>query len=215
MRAGLVGGFVLLGAALLWADSPATPSPPAAAPMIVSVRADGDGPDAHATGFAVRDGKVVTVAHVLDGAGAITVRSPGGPARRARVVRRDRRADLAVLAVPGAGGRRIRVATPPAGSAMWMLVVRDGQPAWRRAEVRRAIVAHVRAPRAERALARPALELDARPRAGDSGAPVVTASGGLAGVLFARSRMRDSTAYAVDATTLKRLLHRRGSPPSG
>ena len=74
------------------------------------------------------------------------------------------------------------------------------------AAVRRAIDAHVSAPGAERALSRPALELEARLRAGDSGAPVLTEGGDLAGVLFARSRNNADTAYAVDALALAPLL---------
>jgi hypothetical protein len=72
--------------------------------------------------------------------------------------------------------------------------------------VRRAIDAHVRAPGADRALSRPALELEAHLRAGDSGAPVLTEGGELAGVLFARSRDEADTAYAVDARAVEALL---------
>jgi len=69
-------------------------------------------------------------------------------------------------------------------------------------------VAHVRAPGAERALTRPALELAAGVEAGDSGAPVLSSSGALAGVIFATSNRRTDTAYAVDASALTRLLAR-------
>jgi hypothetical protein len=72
--------------------------------------------------------------------------------------------------------------------------------------VRRPIDAQVSAPGAARALSRPALELEARLRAGDSGAPVLTEDGELAGVVFARSRNRADTAYAVDARALRELL---------
>ena len=54
---------------------------------------------------------------------------------------------------------------------------------------------------------RPALVLRARVTVGDSGAPVLTDSGRVAGVLFARSRTRASTAYAVDAAAVAELLH--------
>jgi len=71
----------------------------------------------------------------------------------------------------------------------------------------------VRAPGAARALVRPGLELSvAGPRAhvapGDSGAAVVTDSGELAGIVFAASRNRADTAYAVDASAVTQLLHR-------
>jgi hypothetical protein len=48
--------------------------------------------------------------------------------------------------------------------------------------------------------------------AGDSGAPLVTDSGRVAGVVFARSRTRASTAYAVDAAPLAALLRDHSSP---
>jgi hypothetical protein len=41
---------------------------------------------------------------------------------------------------------------------------------------------------------------------GDSGAAVVTDSGELAGIVFAASRNRADTAYAVDASRLRHLL---------
>ncbi|MGH2745740.1 MAG: hypothetical protein ACRDN8_25270, partial [Thermoleophilaceae bacterium] len=76
--------------------------------------------------------------------------------------------------------------------------------------VRRPIDARVSAPGAERALRRPALELEARTRAGDSGAPVVSEGGEVVGVLFARSRNEADTAYALDARALVELLANAG-----
>jgi V8-like Glu-specific endopeptidase len=55
---------------------------------------------------------------------------------------------------------------------------------------------------------RPALELAARVVAGDSGAPVVSRSGVLAGVIFAASSRHPDTAYAIDAKAVTRLLAR-------
>jgi hypothetical protein len=70
--------------------APGAPGPPPIKPLRV---ASGG---AIATGFAIGDGRVLTVAHVLDG--PVTVGR-----RRVRVLRVDRRNDLALLAVPGAG----------------------------------------------------------------------------------------------------------------
>jgi hypothetical protein len=55
---------------------------------------------------------------------------------------------------------------------------------------------------------RPALELSARIAPGDSGAAVVSDGGALAGVVFAASRNRSDTAYAVDASAVRQLLQR-------
>jgi hypothetical protein len=45
---------------------------------------------------------------------------------------------------------------------------------------------------------RPVLELRADVRVGDSGAPVLSATGRPVGIVFARSRARDGVAWAVD-----------------
>jgi S1-C subfamily serine protease len=71
--------------------------------------------------------------------------------------------------------------------------------------VRRAIVAHIRTPDGQRIVRRPALELDAAVLPGDSGAPVLTPDGRVAGVVFARSNRRAHTAYAVAASAIGRL----------
>jgi S1-C subfamily serine protease len=193
VRLGLVAGFAVLAGALAWAGSPA---PLAEPPVVVSVAGN-------ATGFAVGPGRAVTVAHVLDGA-ATTVRRGGGPPLPARVLRLDRRADLALLAVPGLSGRRLRLAAAVGGQRVTVAVRRGG--AERPARVRRAIVARLRGPGAAPPLRRPALELRARVREGDSGAPVLTAEGRLAGVVFARSSEHAATAYAVDSSLVARLL---------
>jgi hypothetical protein len=176
----------------------------AAAPGIVALRvSSGQG---IATGFALAGGRVVTVAHVIDG--PVTVRG-----RRVRVIRVDRRSDLALLAVPGLDGHRLAIASAANGEHLRVVRLRGGRPAVLSVDVRRSIVAHVRALGASRAVVRPALELSAaessgRVAPGDSGAAVVTDSRELAGVVFAASRTRPDIAYAVDASRLRRLLRR-------
>jgi S1-C subfamily serine protease len=153
---------------------------PPRAPDIVDVRVAED----RASGFVVGDGLVVTVAHVLDDAPAVASGHP------ARVLRVDRANDLALLAVPGVRGEAPRLG--PGGDTRVL-----GRPA---PVVRRIAASVDGGPR------RPALELRAAVARGDSGAPVVTATGRVAGVVFARSRGRHRTAYAVDATALAALL---------
>jgi S1-C subfamily serine protease len=178
-------------------ESPDRPAPP-----VVSVLATGS---ERATGFAVAPGRVVTVEHALPR--RAPVRTSAGPAV---VLLRDARVDLALLSVRGLHGSGIETTAAKGGDSVRLLLLRDGQVAARSAVVRRAIEAHVRAPGAARPVSRPALELDARLRAGDSGAPVLTDDGELAGVLFARSRKRSDTAYAVDARGLDDFLSDSG-----
>jgi hypothetical protein len=136
-----------------------------------------------ATGFA-RDGRVITVAHVLSAGGAIAVRGNATP-RRASIVRVDAAADLAVLAAPGLRGDPV----PPVAGVR-VLVRRGGRPV----AVPVRVVRRIRATIDGRT--RAALELRGDVEAGDSGAPVV-APGRLLGVVFARSTRRPGTAYAV------------------
>jgi S1-C subfamily serine protease len=162
------------------------------APLRVTVDRGALVPDV-ATGFAVGD-RVVTVAHVLAGGGAVRVAG-----RPARVVRADPRLDLAVLAVPGLRAPRM------AGSGV--AVLRDGRPRALPARVERRVTATL-----GRAV-RPAVELSASVQPGDSGAPVTDASGRLVGVVFARAG--SGTAWAVDAAAVARVLRGRGGHSPG
>jgi S1-C subfamily serine protease len=163
-------------------------------PMVVAVQlTPAAGPPDIATGVATGPGRVLTVAHVLDGAGTVSVREPGGRSHRATVARVDRRLDLAMLAVEDLDAPRLRTG-PTGGGARLLLLRGDGVDSVKSA-VRRHIVAHlVDQPGSPR---RPALELAADIRHGDSGAPVLGADGRLAGVVYARSEGRPGTAYAV------------------
>ena len=167
----------------------ATAGPSRVGAIVVSVEARGL---RAATGFAVADGRVVTVAHAV-GDGGVVVRGPGGVARRATVVRRDDELDLALLSVPGLE----HDAAPVLGGPR-LVVLRDGETATLPADVLRRIDARVVDAATDAAVERPALELSAPVGAGDSGAPVIGADGRVAGVVFARSRERDGIAYAVE-----------------
>ena len=230
-RPALAGAALLAGlvvAAVLVFSSGSAPS---TASTIRPLRVT-SGPEV-ATGFGVGGDRVVTVAHALGGA----VRVGGVPAR---VVRVDRRADLALLRVAGvagaepgesgagdgeeagdgegAGGGEEADAgvgeragdgeEAGAGDEVRVLRLRSGRSDSLSGRVRRAIVARVRALGAGRAVTRPALEVDARVAPGDSGAPVVSRSGALVGVVFATSARREGRAYAVDASAVRRLIAR-------
>jgi hypothetical protein len=152
---------------------------PPRGPELVTVRVGHE----QATGFVAGDGRVMTVAHVL-GDDVVTV--DGRPATVARV---DRRLDLALLRVPGVRGEATRLG----GGGDTRLL---GRPA--------PIVRHIRAS-VDGGPRRRAYEIRADVAAGDSGAPLVTATGRVAGVVFARSRTRPGVAYAVAVDENSRL----------
>ncbi len=192
------------GLALLLSAPSAGPPPsgPAVVDVLVNPRS---GPATVATGFHSGDGRVVTVAHLLPGRQArVLVRSDGGRAARARVLALDRRADLALLAVRAG----VRAPSPlPGTGSPHLLVRRGGRSEALPVKVRRRIDARIRPRPGAAPVRRAALELEARVRQGDSGAPLVAADGTTLGVLFAQSSGRDDTAYAVAAEGLSGLEH--------
>jgi S1-C subfamily serine protease len=159
-----------------------------------------------ATGFVAGPGRVVTVAHVLDPDRRLVV-SSGGKQQRGRVLRVDRRNDLALIAVSGGGSApKLRPAIG-AGATVRIIAIRDGKPTALAARVLRPVRATVRGP-GTGPYKRRALELSARVHPGDSGAPVVDGDGRVTGVLFARLSNGAPTAYAVDASALEAFTNR-------
>jgi S1-C subfamily serine protease len=143
--------------------------------------------------------RVVTVAHVLRRAARVEVAG-----RRARVLRTDARADLAVLAVPGLRTAPLRLADGGGDGRAWVL--RGGYPRALAAPVRRRAIATVAPPGGQGGVRRPVLELGASVTAGDSGAPVTDARGRVLGIVFARSERRAGTAWAVAASAVRAVL---------
>jgi S1-C subfamily serine protease len=177
---------------------------PSAPPRVVDVSVPGNGRVPHvATGVTVGDRRVLTVAHVLAGGRPATVLG-----RPARVVRIDRRADLALLSVPALRGPALRLAdgTGPVS----VRVLRDGRPRALSGTIRRRVNARVRDAPGDRPLIRPAIELAAGVAAGDSGAPVLDRNGRVLGIVFARASGGAATAWAVDRGAVRALLARSG-----
>jgi S1-C subfamily serine protease len=179
---------------------------PAAAPppRVLAVRVPA-GPLAadRATAVGLGGGRALTVAHVLRARRPVFV---GG--RRARVLSVDRRLDLAVLAVPALSGRAPAWAAARAGERVTVRALRGALPA----VVRRVVTANVNG------RVRPALELAAGVAPGDSGAPVLTRDGRIAGLVFASAAAGPPVAYAVQvsacATSSRRSTPRSSSSAS-
>jgi S1-C subfamily serine protease len=171
-------------------------------PQVVRVTVAQDGllPEI-ATGVATGDERVLTVAHVLDARHAVTVAG-----RRARVLRIDRGLDLALLSVPGLRAPALRLGGD--GKRTGLVVLRDGRPRSLAGAVRRHVLVRWSEQPGDPPSDRPGLELAATVDPGDSGAPVLDPDGRLIGVLYARADADDGTAWAVDASAVRRLLAR-------
>jgi S1-C subfamily serine protease len=186
------------------ADGCGGAAPPDRPPRVVRVTVATGGlvPEV-ATGIAAGDGRVLTVAHALTGHARGAVRVAGRPARILRV---DDRLDLALLAVPGVRAPEVRLG----GGArrVTLGVLREGRPAPLGGAVRRRVVIRFRDQPSDPPKVRPGLEVAARIDPGDSGAPVLDGHGRVLGVVYARSRDREDTAWAVDATAVRTLLGR-------
>jgi S1-C subfamily serine protease len=208
VRAALpVAGAATLACGLAVLFAAPSAGPPPSGPAVVDVLVVPPvGSAAVATGFEHGDGRIVTVAHLLPARRArVLVRSGQEPAQRARVVAVDRRGDLALLAL---GPGTPRPSPLPGSGSSRLLVRRDGRSAAIDAKVRRRIDARIRPRPGAAPVLRPALELEARVRQGDSGAPLVAADGRLLGVLFAQSSGPSDTAYAVAAERLPNIVRR-------
>ncbi len=72
-----------------------------------------DRPTSSGSGFLVADGRALTNNHVIAGCRRLTARNVGGQTAEARVLAADPKRDLALLALPGGGGKPLAIRTSP------------------------------------------------------------------------------------------------------
>jgi len=173
-------------------------------PTLLKVTVAGDGlvPEV-ATAFAISTTQAVTVAHAVGDRRTVMVAAPGERARSVRVVRVDRRLDLALLDVPGLRAPVFGSERLEDGIYGWVLVLRGDQRPVLHAQLLRRITANVRDAPDAAAQVRPALELRTVVEQGDSGAPVLDLNGRVVGMVFAQASDRDDRAYALDAAAIR------------
>ena len=174
----------------------------------VNVEAVGCGRQYEGSGFAVRDGLVVTNAHVVAGAEAVDVRRPDGEVLSGRVVAFDDDRDLALVRVDGLGQAPLPLARASEGQDAVEVGYPGGQdtPRPQPASVRQIRTATGRDIYGRDRTEREVLFLAARLARGDSGAPVADGQGRVIGVVFAISPDRETTAYAVTAAEVQAVL---------
>jgi hypothetical protein len=172
-----------------------------------------EGPTSTASCFAVDpDGLVLTAAHAVEGAHAITLRFATGDERAATVERRAPDADLALLRVERGLPAYLPLATrdPEGGEAVFTLAFPGPRLLWTEPDYASGSV--------RGAGPAPSLvETDLPAHAGSSGAPLVDVRGEVVGVLSRieeTSEKRWRATLAVRAGEARALLERAPEPPA-
>lgn len=165
------------------------------------------------SGFAWRDGLVVTAEEALAEEGEVAVTLPGGERRDATLLGRDASTDVALLKVEGLSSGPVTAAEPPRVGALVVAVGAEG--GFPRASL--GAIAHVgpewHSMRGGRIDAR--IDLDLSLRRQSEGGPVLDSSGGLVGMAVLGPRRR---VLVIPASTVERVaasLQRHGRIPRG
>ena len=160
------------------------------------------------SGFVIGDDRIVTNAHVVAGVDLPIVELPGQPAREGRVVYFDPIDDLAVVAVDDLGVAGLPVVPPIApGTAGVVQGYPYGGPFRTvNAEVLSAGTAPVPDIYDESSALRDIYALAAEVHPGNSGGPLLTERGEVAGVVFARADSNEARGYAMTTTELQQVL---------
>lgn len=166
------------------------------------------GMSATGSGFAVTPDRIVTNAHVVAGMSTALVELPGRTALEGRIVYFDPIDDLAVVAVDGLDARPLPVVAP-LGSGTAAVV--QGYP-WGgpfdmgNAEVLTSGAVLVPDIYRDSQALREIYGLAAEIVPGNSGGPLLTAAGEVAGVVFARAENDPERGYAMTTTELQPVL---------
>jgi S1-C subfamily serine protease len=174
----------------------------------------GEAPDCRqgqeGSGAVVGSERVVTNAHVVAGVQNPTVQV-GGVGRKypAKVVLFDARRDLAVLAVPGLRARTLPLAKddlPRAADALVAGFPRNGGFQAGAARVRSVITAVGEDIYGGPGVTREVYSLYADVEPGNSGGPLLTVKGEIAGIVFARSLDDARTGYALTVSEISSAI---------
>lgn len=206
-----LGGLLLPGTTVIAApvqlDDPALAEASASVARITGV-AYACGLSSSGSGFVIAEDRVVTNAHVVAGVDNPIVELPGRAARDGRVVYFDPVGDIAVIAVTDLEADPLAVAPVlPAGSSAAVQGYPHGGPF---ESMPAAVLAVGTAPVPDiydgSSTPREIYTLEANVRPGNSGGPLLTAEGDVAGLVFARGGDQEERGYASTSTELAPIL---------
>jgi S1-C subfamily serine protease len=156
------------------------------------------------TGFVVAPGRVVTNAHVVAGVDEPVVETPGGRALPGRVVYFDSQHDLAVVAVDGLRSEPLALSADlPSGSAAAFAGYPHGGPFQSKpATVQDIATVLVPDIYGKNASPEDVYRLAGDVQPGNSGGPLLTMDGQVAGVVFAKATSESSLGFAITMADL-------------
>ncbi|MBD8218600.1 MarP family serine protease [Microbacterium sp. CFBP 13617] len=156
------------------------------------------------SGFVVAADRIVTNAHVVAGVDTPLVELPGRPAREGRVVYFDPTDDIAVVSVDGLDAAPLPIsATLEVGASAVVQGYPGGGPFTSgSAQVLSSGTVPVPDIYDTSSVPRDIYALAAVVRPGNSGGPLLTTSGEIAGIVFARSDTDDNVGYAMTPAEL-------------
>jgi S1-C subfamily serine protease len=166
------------------------------------------GTSATGSGFVLAPDRVVTNAHVVAGVTAPIVELPGQPAREGRIVYFDPIDDVALIAVDGLGADAIPVIDPiaPGTAAVVQGYPYGGPFTMVNAEVISSGSVLVPDIYGTSNALRDIYALAAAVQPGNSGGPLLTADGAVAGLVFARAETDLDRGYAMTTAELEPVL---------
>jgi S1-C subfamily serine protease len=154
------------------------------------------------SGFVFASDRVMTNAHVVAGVSSPTVQTTDGRTLHARVVLYDPERDVAVLLVPGLGGTPLTFAGPISRGRSSIVVGFPENGPFTAVAARVRSVQNARGPDIyqNRQVTRQIYALFSVVRPGNSGGPLLTTRGQVAGVVFAAAVDNAHTGYALSAS---------------
>ena len=156
------------------------------------------------TGFVVAPGRVVTNAHVVAGVDEPVVEIAGGRALPGRVVYFDTRHDLAVVAVDGLGTEPLALSSdlPPGSAAAFAGYPHGGPFQSKPATVQDITTVLVPDIYGNNAAPEDVYRIAGDVQPGNSGGPLLTMDGQVAGVVFAKATAESSLGFAITMNDL-------------
>lgn len=182
-----------------------------AAGSIVKVRASSTlcSQASEGSGWVSARGRVVTNAHVVAGSNAVSVQVGGtGLPHRATVVSYDPDLDLAVLSVPGLNAAPLAMSSPLSAGDQAIVAgfPLDGPYTLAAARVRGTIEARGDNIYSTATVTRQVMAIRGTVEPGNSGGPLLTPAGTVAGTVFARSTTDSDTGYVLTNAATRAMI---------